>query len=81
MTERKFFKRVVTIEVLSESPIPEGMSITNMIIEAMSGDYSMRAYNVNDKELNGKQAAKALLNQGSDPSFFGLSARGNDTTD
>ncbi len=39
-----------------------------------SGDWKVTKV----KELNGKQAAKALIEQGSEPSFFGLTDDGED---
>ena len=78
MTNRKFYKRIVTIEVLSEEPIPSGMNIANIIYEAQNGDYSMRELNEKETVLNGKQAARALKLQDSDPSFFRLTDKGED---
>ena len=78
MTTRKFYKRTVTLEILSEEPIPPGMDIANVIFEAQNGDYSMREFGEKEVELNGKEAAEALRNQDSDPSFFRLTDDGND---
>jgi len=78
MTDRKFYKTVIKIEVLSEEPIPAGMEYENVIHECKEGDWSMRPLGEKETVLDGKQAARALLNQGSDPSFFGLTEDGND---
>ncbi len=78
LSDRKFYKRVFTIEVLSEEPIPPGTSTENIIFEANEGGYSMREYGEKETVLNAKQAAKALINQGSDPSFFQLNEKGED---
>lgn len=78
MTDRKFHKRLLTIEVLSEEPIPEGMEVETIIEESKSGDYSMRIASDEESELNGKEAADALLEQGSDPGFFQLTPEGED---
>jgi hypothetical protein len=78
MTDRKFHKRLLTIEVLSEEPIPDGMEVQAIIEEAESGSYSMRIAKDVETELNGKQAARALLNQGSSPEFFSLTEKGED---
>lgn len=79
MTDRMFYKTVITIEVLSEEPIPDGMSIENIANEAMEGSYSMRSLEeAKETLLNGKEAADALLEQGSNPSFFRLTDDGND---
>jgi hypothetical protein len=78
MTDRKFHKTIIKVEVLSEEPIPEGMDLQNVIAECTEGGWSMRQFGWKETELNGKQAAKALLLQGSDPGFFQLDEKGND---
>ena len=44
----------------------------------MNGDYSGMVVNEASITLNGKETAKALNDQGSDPSFFMLDEEGND---
>jgi hypothetical protein len=77
MTERKFHRTVVQVEVLSEAPIGpvELDALHHMITE---GDCSGHVKTVLEQELDGKQAVEALLNQASDPSFFNLTAEGED---
>lgn len=77
MTERKFHRTVVQVEVLSEAPIGpvELDTLHHMITE---GDCSGHVKTVLAEELDGKQAVEALLNQASDPSFFNLTAGGED---
>ena len=77
-TKRKFYKRVVTLEFLSETPITDDIELTDLIWEGTHGSYSMRMTSEKDVVLNGKQAAKALLLQDSDPGFFGLNDDGSD---
>jgi hypothetical protein len=71
MTERRFHRTVVQVEVLSEAPLGavELDTLHHMITE---GDCSGHVKIVLEEELDGKQAAEALLNQASDPSFFRL---------
>lgn len=78
MTKRKFYKTLVTLEVLSEEPIPEGMEVPDIMAEATDGAYSAQVLPTAQKILNGKQAAKALMDQGSDPGFFQLTEDGKD---
>ena len=66
------------MEFISEEPIPGWMSIEHMAHEATQGDYSMRIINDVESNLNGKEAADALSVQGSDPSFFRLTEKGED---
>lgn len=78
MTDRKFYKTKVSFVVLSEEPIPDGMSVENIANECMNGDWSMGNLTTKETELDGRQAAMALINQGSDPGFFRLDDKGND---
>ena len=77
MTNRKFYKKTITLEFLSESEFPY-MDVENLVFEAREGDYSMRTVSEDDNEIDGKQAAEALLNHASDPSFFSLTEKGED---
>lgn len=78
MTDRKFHKTVIKFTVLSEDPIPDGMSLENIAHECFNGDWSMGYNSFKETQLNGKQAANALHKQGSDPSFFNLTDDGED---
>lgn len=78
MTTRKFYKTVITIEVLSEDKIPAWMELPDILNECIEGSFSKRELGEKETELNGKQAAKALSKQGSDSSFFRLDEKGND---
>ena len=78
MTKRKFYKTVITFEVLSEEPIPANASIEAIIEESTHGGYSMGDDTRNQTELNGKQAADELLKQGSEPEFFRIDETGKD---
>lgn len=78
MTFRKFYKTIITYEVLSEEPIPNGYSTQDIIDMCYEGDYS--GVTVGNKEilLNGKEAAQSLIEQGSGPEFFRLNEEGED---
>lgn len=78
MTTRKFYKTVFAVEVLSQSPIPGRMELEDVLRECRDGEYSMRSLGCEEKELNGKQAARALRKQGSAPEFFQLTDKGED---
>lgn len=81
MTTKKFHKKTITLEFLSEEPIPEGMDVANMVYEAQEGDYVMQEKDETDTELTGKEAADLLTEFGSQPEFFGLDDDGNDLDD
>lgn len=77
ISERKFYKKTMKVEFLSEEPFPN-MSLEGMVCEATTGEFSMNITQDTEMELDGKQAARALLNHGSDPSFFQLTAKGEE---
>lgn len=77
MTNRKFYKTIFQVEVLSEEPIKE-LSLSDLDYEITEGDCSGRVSTLSENTINGACAANELLAQGSDPSFFGLTEDGND---
>jgi hypothetical protein len=80
-TSRKFYRTVYRIEVLSEEPIPGDLDIEDVAREITTGDYSGLVTHDDPEELDGPQAASALIAQGSDPGFFCLDEHGNDFED
>jgi hypothetical protein len=78
MTNRTFFKTRITVEVLSEEPIPPGTTIAAIADEAINGGYSMITVSEVESKLDGKKTAKALLRHGSDPEFFRIDENGED---
>ena len=77
MTDREFHRTIIKVEVLSEAPFgPVALdTLHHMITE---GDCSGHVKTLGQEELDGKQAAKALLSQASAPSFFNLTDKGED---
>lgn len=75
---RKFYRNVFSVEVLSEEPLPDSMSLDAIHYEITNGDYSGRLLETVVEEVNSKRMAELLLAQGSDPEFFGLDAEGNE---
>ena len=79
---RKFYRTVVQVEVLSEEPFQEGMSLYDLASAIDDGGYSgWITLPVQDEVHNGKEMAKLLKKQGSDPEFFNLDSDGNDLED
>lgn len=79
MTIRKFYKTTVTVTVLSEEPLPPYMELSDVAHAIKDGDCSGEVAFGEPEELDGKQAADALVAQASDPGFFRLDDDGNDT--
>jgi archaellum component FlaG (FlaF/FlaG flagellin family) len=77
MTTRKFYKTVITIEVLSEE-VYAFDSLEQTAYDIQDGGCSGKIEVVKSEELNGENVVKALNNQGSASEFFMLDEDGND---
>lgn len=80
MTKRKFYRTVYQVEVLSEDPTPDTMSLDELHYQITDGSWSgmvLPPAPLNE-ELDGHQAAVALKGQLSDPEFFNLTDDGDD---
>lgn len=69
---------VFRVEVLSEEPISDDVSLSVIDSWITEGDCSGRFLDTLYEELDGKQAAAALIEQASEPSFFQIDEEGND---
>jgi hypothetical protein len=72
---KKFFKTIITIEVLSEYKY-NNTNLLEINYDIDSGDCSGKVEVTKYEELTPEQMAKAALAQGSDPEFFGLTNEG-----
>lgn len=78
MSKRNFYKTVFQVEVLSEEPFNLNASLDDIHYQIIEGNCSGKTTASSVTTLNGKQAAKELQKQGSDPEFFNLDTDGND---
>jgi hypothetical protein len=69
---KKFFRTVIVTEVLSENAPVDDASLSDIASDAVGGDLSAQRVRATVTELTPGQMATALLQQGSDPEFFGL---------
>ncbi len=74
---KKFYKTVITVEVLSESPYKE-TNLETIAFDIKDGECSGNVNITSEEELTSKQMVDALKNQGSDTEFFNLDEEGND---
>lgn len=81
MSKRKFYKSTFAVEVLSEEPLSGSESLADLSEITIEGDCSGSHKMTKTETLNGKQAAEALQEQGSDPEFFRLTEDGKDLED
>jgi hypothetical protein len=79
MAKKTIYKTVIMLEVLSEEPIPDGMTLGDIDRECEEGMYTGRnETTVFNKPVKGKRAAEAVKRQGSDPSFLNMDENGNE---
>jgi hypothetical protein len=70
---RKFYRTVVTVEILSEEPFDGSQDLEFIGHEITEGDCSgKQTVTVDNDEVDGPTAAALLVAQGSDPEFFGF---------
>lgn len=76
-SKRKFYKTEIKVTVLSEDPY-DYESLSQVAFDIEGGDCSGEVKVIKKERLTGKEAAKALQKQGSDPEFFQLTEEGED---
>lgn len=70
--ENKFYKTTFTIEVLSEGTPIECTNLQDLHAAITDGPFSGLVETVTTEEMTSTKAAAELIQQGSDPGFFGL---------
>jgi hypothetical protein len=74
---RKFYRTVISIEVLSEDNHPtHATSLANLEREMVSGDWLGQVEMLHPKRISAKDVAKICEDMSSNPLFFGLDSRG-----
>ncbi len=70
MSSRKFYKTTFKIDVLSEEPFGECLSLGQIDYAISEGDCVGANLRSTEQELTPKQMADALYEVGSEPGFF-----------
>jgi hypothetical protein len=78
ISTRTFYRTIVTVEVLSEEPLPPEIDLDDLAMEIMDGDYSGKVEWGRPEAIDGPTAARLLRAQGSAPEFFQLNDDGED---
>lgn len=79
MAKKKIYKSVLKVAILSEEPLNDCLSLSDIDWQITNGDWSgAQEWDVHNTELVGKEAADATLHQGSDPEFFMMDEEGNE---
>lgn len=77
-SERKFHRTVFYVEVLSEVPLSDDLTLEDIHHEITTGDCSGVFNMTVNESVDGPAMAKLLQAQGSDPGFFNLDEEGDD---
>lgn len=77
-SQRKFYKTVIQVTILSEDPYPVTYNLEQIHNDIQEGDCSGVYREIERKEINAEIAVKELMEQGSEPEFFQLDQEGND---
>ena len=79
MAEKQLYRTVIKLEVLSEEPIQDGITLSSIVYECENGVLSgLTNFKVVNEPIVGKAAAKRLTKHGSDPEFFNMDKNGNE---
>jgi len=82
MTDRKFYRHVFQVEVLSEENLearPTPYCLGELAFDVRDGPLVGGSLNiVTTEKLNGRRIVTALRKLGSEPEFFQLTSSGND---
>jgi len=78
MSENKFYRTVLEVEILTDRDVDFGAwTLADIGYEITEGDSSGEWEVKQHEELTPVEMAKALMEQGSDPGFFGLAEDGS----
>lgn len=79
--KKTIYRHVLTVEILSEEPLNENGSwpLEEIASAITDGDWSgATTWTKVNEPVEGKDAVKAVIGQGSDPEFFQMDKEGND---
>jgi hypothetical protein len=79
MAKKKIYRTVIHMTVLSEEPLPEGISIEEIEANCSDGDFCGKTdYLKINEVLEGREAAVAIGDTGYDPEVFQMDKDGNE---
>jgi hypothetical protein len=82
MAKKKIYRTLILLTVLSENPIPEGMSIEQIDAECSDGDFTGKTdWQKVNEVIEGEEAANAVRDTGSSTDFFQMDENGNELKD
>jgi len=76
---KKIYKSIITLEILSEEPLPDSMTLGDIINESDTGGYSLYMGGaILSSTLESLEAVAEIKKHGSDTEFFGLDKNGEE---
>jgi len=66
----KYYRTIIQVEVLSDKPLSEEMTLGEIDYQITEGECSGRVTTVSCDEVSPKEMAELLISQGSDPQFL-----------
>ena len=78
MSSNTFYRTILTVEVLSEEPVSDALSLADIAREGEDGSFSLDVTSQETTGVSSAEMATLLLAQGSDPEFFLLDEDGSD---
>ena len=79
MAKKTIYKTVIMMEVLSDEPIPDNMTNSEIEYECTEGSYSgLNSVVIANKPIKGVAAVKEILKHGSSIDFFMMDEKGNE---
>lgn len=79
MAKKKLYKSVLRVEILSEEPYPDSVTLEQVAYDICEGDCSgITDWESHNAELHGTEAVKECEKQGSCPSFFQMNEDGDE---
>ena len=76
IVSKKFYKTIVSFEVLSDEPLPRNLK--HILYECEFGTMSRSDIDLEQTELTPKAFVNRCYAQGTDPTFFGLTGEGEE---
>ena len=78
MSSNTFYRTILTVEVLSEEPVSDALSLADLAREGEDGSFSLVVTSQETTGVSSAEMATLLLAQGSDPELFLLDEDGRD---
>ena len=82
MEKKKIYKSVLRVEILSEEPYPDSVTLEDVAYDIKDGECSgIINWESHNAELIGKEGVNECDKHGSCPSFFRMDEDGNEIED